>query len=882
MASSTLSSIKTDEIFTSLLIKQSKKSREKEVNELLIDYGVDNAVRVKACTCEEIFIRTTDDEENPKSVLVTGKAGIGKSLFCQKLIRDWADDQLFMSQENEPLPDFKFVYLLTFRQLGLLGNDLVTLKQILNLSSLLDDQSNIDNSLFEYVVHHPEEVLIIMDGYDEYSQQDHIADNSEEQYSNNAREEMPVAALCAKLIKGKILRDSVVMVTSRPDESDKMGGIHFDRYLEISGFSAEQVKEYIEKYFRENEAKKNILLEHVMNNESLVSFAHIPVLCFLMCWYMEYTLALSKTNEDLPVSATDLYSEVVNMFELKHHSNSEYKGKGIPEKLNDVNFVERTVDKLSELAARLLLQRRPVFCSEDLEDKFNSDELENLKGSGLLHCGPPFMKSAFETTKHFCFIHFTIHEYLAARWFVMRREIPKQVVSGMVLQFMAGMLSKKRDEKLMEALLDQIRSSKRQNSRLLTAKCLNEYQHREFAKNFVKKHCYQNFVENNKMEFRHLTDVDCIAISFLLDTVSELKEEEEEEEEEEHEQEQQQQQHHRQHQNSPQHNRSQKYSAESLDISCSHLTTTGIKHICKSFDKEFCHVTKLNVIDCPLTYESIACISELVSKGTITELGLMMDNITDAGVARLCKSSEHLNSKLATLDLTANQITDVGLASVCEALKHPNCKVTTLDMSDNHITDTGLGSLCEALQHSFCKVSTLNLGNSREVTEAGIATLCQAFKHPNCKILSIDLSGIQMTENAVACLCEAMGHPNCPITILNLNGGQMHNSSVAGIAEVLKHANCKVTTLGLSQGICDAGVASLCTALIHPQCKVTTLGLSGTRMTDLGVDSLCDALRHINCKVTTLDLRMSLNVSEEGKTSLMNLIQHRLDFELLL
>ena len=69
--------------------------------------------------------------------------------------------------------------------------------------------------------------MIILDGYDEYSQQDYIAGNSEEQHPNDARLKMTVAALCSKLIKGKIFKGTIVMITSRPDESDEMGGIRF-------------------------------------------------------------------------------------------------------------------------------------------------------------------------------------------------------------------------------------------------------------------------------------------------------------------------------------------------------------------------------------------------------------------------------------------------------------------------------------------------------------------------------------------------------------------------------------------------------------------------------------------------------------------------------
>ena len=167
--------------------------------------------------CQEIFIRTNNKDSNPKSILLTGKAGIGKTLFCQKLIRDWSHDKLFQVNTEAEVPDFKFVYLLTFRQLNLSGDDHVTLKEILNCSAVLDDDSIMEESLFKYMATHPEEVLIIIDGFDEYSRQDYIASHLDEKYPNSAQEKMPVAALCAKLIKGDILSGPVVITTSRPD-----------------------------------------------------------------------------------------------------------------------------------------------------------------------------------------------------------------------------------------------------------------------------------------------------------------------------------------------------------------------------------------------------------------------------------------------------------------------------------------------------------------------------------------------------------------------------------------------------------------------------------------------------------------------------------------
>ena len=508
----TVAKMKTDEIFTNLVMQHGRKpikDGDAERRAHLMQYGQVSGTQVKHC--QELFIRTTEEKENPKSILVTGKAGIGKSLFCQKLFRDWANDKLLLSPTNEQMPSFKFAYLLTFRQLNLLKKETLTLKEILNRSSILDDQSNINDSLFEYIVNHPEEVLIILDGFDEFSQQAYISGDAHERYPNSCREKMPVAALCAKLMRGKILGKAAVMVTSRPDESDNISGMPFDRKVEITGFSQQEVREYIEKYFRENEIMKNTVLEHVTKNENLISFAHIPVLCALMCSYMEYVLKESKSTEDLPISASDLYFEVFNIFKEKHNKNE------VP------LFDETFLDKLSKFAAELLMEKKFLFGEKEMK-KFSSKKVESLRKSGILHCGPPFRVSFFQTKKHFCFTHLTLQEYLAARWFVKKRKIPpRETVSTMVMQFMAGILSKVRDGKLMEKLLEQVSPDRgERNQHLLQAKCLYEYHDKEFAKEYYCQHP----VRGEVIVFSDITDADCIAISFFLDTISALNEEE--------------------------------------------------------------------------------------------------------------------------------------------------------------------------------------------------------------------------------------------------------------------------------------------------------------------------------------------------------------------
>ena len=798
LASRTISNAKTDEIFTNLLIQHGRKALIKNDEtyysrrKVLEYYGKVSVTPVKHCS--EIFLGMIDDQESANSILVVGKAGIGKSLFCQKVIRDWANNELFQARENTEIPNLKFVYLLTFRQLNLLENNCVTLREILNCCSALDDKCNIDDSTFEYILKHPKEVMIILDGYDEYSQQDYIAGNLEEQHPNDARRKMPVAALCSKLIKGKILKGAIVMITSRPDESDKMGGIRFKRYVEIAGFSSEQVKEYIEKYFKNNENMKNAVLKHVTNNENLVSFAHIPMLCYLLCFEMEYTLAESENPDDLPVSITNIYTKLVDIFELKHCAESEYRQKEIPEQFKSPPVIKNTLDKLSKLAAKLLLEGKPTFDESEMEGDFEAEEVNKLKGSGLLYCGQPFRTALITTTKHFSFTHLTVQEFLAARWFVKENRLPVKKCSKMFYQFMAGVLSREGSEELMKKLLDSPSMDPD-----LKIRCLNEYQNKEFAKKFIRNNplAFGNYISLND-----LSDVDCIGVSFVLDIISEINKEEAGE---------------------AQHKCSDKFvTVKNLRVIRSSLSLSGRQRLCKSLSNEHFRVSELVLFNICLTNEWVDVINRLVER------------------------------KLTTLILKEMKISFSAVKSLCKALQHPTCELTTLKLEMNHTVVT---PLCKVLQHQSCKLTTLKLMDTK-ITGDDVASLCEALRRPSCKLTTLNLLDNDITDANVASLCEALRHPSCKLTTLDLMSYKIYDKGVASLREALQHPNCELTTLNLeSVYITDAGVASLCEALQHPSCKLTTLDLRGSYITDTCIASLREALLHPSCKLTELYLK---------------------------
>ena len=856
LASRTISNAKTDEIFTNLLIQHGRIDliRNDETysrSEKLKYYGEVSGTPVKHCS--EIFLGMIDDQESANSILVVGKAGIGKSLFCQKVIRDWANNELFQARENTEIPNLKFVYLLTFRQLNLLKKKHLTLREILNFSLVLNDKCNINDSTFEYIVNHPKEVMIILDGYDEYSQKSNIAGNLEEQHPNDARRKMPVAALCSKLIKGKILKGAIVMITSRPDESDKMGGIRFKRDVEIAGFSTEKIKEYIEKYFKKNENMKNIVLKHVMSNENLVSFAHIPMLCYLLCFEMEYTLTESENPSDLPVSTTDIYTKLIDIFELKHSAESEYREKEIPEQFKTPPVIKNTLDKLSKLAAKLLVERKPTFDEREMEGDFEAEEVSKLKGSGLLYCGQPFRTALITTTKHFSFTHLTVQEFLAARWFVKENRVPDEECSEMVYQFMAGVLSREGNEKLMEKLLDSpfMKSA-------LKMTCLNEYQDKEFAKRFYRKKPQAFCSSGGVMALNGLSPVDYIGVSFVLDSISELNKEEAGE---------------------AQHKCSDKFvTPKKLELRNSHLPLSGMQRVYNSLNNEHCLVPELKLATIILTDECVGVINRLVVR-KLTTLILLDVHTTETGFTSLCEALQHPSCKLTTLRLKKKiWITNYGFAttgftSLCKALQHPSCKLTTLGLEESEISDDGFASLCEALQHPSCKLTTLGLEEIR-ISNHGFASLCEALQHPSCKLTTLGLEKMWISDDGFASLCGALQHPSCKLTTLSLWLSIRADTDVPSLCKVLQHPSCKLTSLNLRfTRVTDFSVAKLCEALQHPSCKLTTLSLINNLITDTGVASLCKALQHPSCKLSTLDLESNI-YSDACVPNLCKALQH--------
>ena len=396
--------------YIELAVISKKDITRKQADEFTIKslHGLtEEILREKAPIALDHILKPREDGRPVRCVLVEGAPGIGKSTLAWEVCHKW--------EELESVKQFELVVLVRLRekkaQEARCLDDLLPCDATTNMKELLA------------AIGEGEDMLIVCDGFDELP-----------------CEQRQEGSVYIDLLKGKLLAEATIIVTSRPSVSAELWSLcqhNIDRHLEVIGFTREDIKRFAESVF-----SGDILagfLSYITSNPPIYGMMYIPLnAVFVALIYQDNY----DTDTPFPTTMTQLFDALTcGLIRRYLVSTCRVSSKYcMPPSLQRIEDIA----KLTPLVAQQLLQLAKVAYKSFCRKRFIFTDL----GEDFEHLGT--MKKT--TSVNVCtgpgcsysFLHLTLQEYLTALHIAIVNPSGFELVEwqeerSVVVRFLAGM-----------------------------------------------------------------------------------------------------------------------------------------------------------------------------------------------------------------------------------------------------------------------------------------------------------------------------------------------------------------------------------------------------------------------------------------------------------
>uniref|UniRef100_A0A663LQ90 NLR family CARD domain containing 3 n=1 Tax=Athene cunicularia TaxID=194338 RepID=A0A663LQ90_ATHCN len=830
----------------------------------------------KSIPLEKLFLPLSRVSIPPRISVTIGVAGIGKSTLVKLFVYTWA--------KGEINRDIIFVLPLTFRELN--TYEKLSAERLICLAFPHITEPNCISA-------GAVRTLLILDGLDEFKTP---LDFSNTVVCTDPKKEIQVDNLITNIIRGNLLQEASVWVTSRPTAASQIPGGLVDRMTEIQGFGAAEMKDFLDQMYLDNRDLSSQVLHHIRANRSLHIMCTIPSFCWIsgssIGYYLKHSTNQSQETTVVPKTLSEIYSYY---FKMALSSDWPEKPRETLRIEQAVNNSKKLVGSLGRLAFYGLLKKKYVFYEQDM--KAYGIDLSLLQSS---LCSRLLLKEEMQSFTAYYFSHLTIQEFLAAVYYytaAKRAIFDLFTESGMswpklgflnhfksavqrslqaedrhldiFVRFLSGLLSPQVNKLLSGWLLvkDEHNSFRSQaisflqgclntdyviSSRTVnTMHCLYEIQHMEIAKTVEA-------AMKNESLAGMLTPVNCSALAYLLQVSDVCMEE-------------------------------------------TNLSNCLTYNICKSLLSQllFCHNLRLDNNQFNDNVMELLGSVLSVKDCQIQKLSLAENQISNKGTKALARSLM-VNRSLMALDLRSNSIGPTGAKALwllCTAwllssgsLQHNNIKedgatflaealltnhrLTTLHLQKNAIGAHGARKIAEALKQN-CTLKELTL-SSNSVGDNGSVALAEALK-VNHSLQNLDLQSNSISSAGVTALTAALCS-NKGLINLNLRENSISKEGGPAIAHALRN-NSTLRKLDLAANLLyDEGGKAIALAMKENR-ALKSLHLQENAIGDEGMAALAAALK-VNTTLADLHLRMA-SVGATGAQALAEALMFNKSLQIL-
>jgi len=327
----------------------------------------------------EVLNILENPEINPRTLLIEGTPGIGKTFLLRHIAFEWAHNRMLRSSQ--------FVFLLCLRDPAV--RELSSIRGLVNYFYKKDSSAR---KLAKRISEHlsssdGRSVTFLLDGYDELPQQ------------------LQSDSFVAEILNHQVLPASGVIVTSRPHATaylhDKVACL-----IKILGFTEKDRTHYIEQSLPGQPEKIAEVVDYLDMQPTISSLCFIP-------YHLTVLMFLYKKGYILPKTSTELYKYFICVTIRRYLSKHKKK-----EKFTDLNDLPmpycEIIEQLAAFSFKAIGTKQVTFTLEELQTacpEINSVP-EGINGLGLLQAVQHFGYTDTTTTVNF--LHLTIQEYLAA------------------------------------------------------------------------------------------------------------------------------------------------------------------------------------------------------------------------------------------------------------------------------------------------------------------------------------------------------------------------------------------------------------------------------------------------------------------------------------